>query len=113
MKRPKVINPELKKNFILLRKQGKKTNSKIWQDIAKKLVKSKRSRIAVNLSRLNRYTKKDETVVIPGKVLGVGRLDHPLKVAAFSFSEKARNKIYSSNGECLSFSELFKKGINL
>ena len=112
MNKVKFTNPELMNNFILLRKQSFKTNSKIWRDIAKKLVKPNRKRIVVNLSRLNRYSKENEIVAIPGKVLGAGKINHPLKVVAFSFSEKARYKIESSKGECLSFSELFKKNPN-
>ena len=63
----------------------------------------------MNVSRLNRYTKKGETVVIPGKVLGAGSLNHPITVAAFTFSGQARLKIENAKGKCLSISDLVKK----
>jgi len=65
--------------------------------------------VAVNLSRLNRHTKEGETVVVPGKVLGAGSIDHPLNVAAFAFSEKARSKILRARGKCLSILKIMEK----
>jgi len=55
-------------------------------------------------------------VVVPGKVLGAGNLDHPVSVAAFSFSTQARLKISKARGKCLSISELIEvnpKGSNV
>jgi len=48
-------------------------------------------------------------VVVPGKVLGAGKIDLPLQVAAFAFSDKARSKISKAKGKCLSIPELMKK----
>jgi len=47
--------------------------------------------------------------VVPGKVLGAGRIDHPVHVAAFSFSDQARFKILRAKGKCLSILELMEK----
>ncbi len=84
--------------------------------MADRLSRSRRRRIAVNVSRLNRYTKEGETAVVPGKVLGAGKIDHPLHVAAFAFSEQARLKILKAKGKCLSILELVErnpKGTNV
>jgi len=54
--------------------------------------------------------------VVPGKVLGAGKIDHPLHVAAFAFSEQARLKILKAKGKCLSILELVErnpKGTNV
>jgi len=48
-------------------------------------------------------------VVVPGKVLGAGKIDHPINVGAFAFSERARSKILKAKGKCLSISDLMKK----
>jgi large subunit ribosomal protein L18e len=101
-------NPELLNAIRSLRKKARESNAPIWRDVAYGLQVSKRRRIAVNLSRLNRHTKAKETVVIPGKVLGSGTLTHPLSVAAFSFSDQARLKITKAKGKCLSISDLLK-----
>jgi large subunit ribosomal protein L18e len=65
---------------------------------------------------LNRHTEQKESVVVPGKVLGAGRLEHPLVVAAFAFSDEARQKIVQAKGKCLTISELVEnapKGSNV
>jgi large subunit ribosomal protein L18e len=73
------------------------------------LAKPRRKRITLNVSRLNRCTEKKETVLVPGEVLGAGEIDHPITVAALSFSEVAEEKIKAARGKCLSFFELVKK----
>jgi len=109
MKRPKATNTELLSVVRLLKKKSTESNAGIWRDVAKKLSTSKRRRVAVNLSRLNRHTEAKETVIVPGKVLGAGRLDHPIDVAAFTFSTQAKAKILKVKGKCLSIQELVKK----
>ena len=63
----------------------------------------------MNVSRLNRHTKEGETVVVPGKVLGAGGINHPLVVAAFSFSELAKSKILKAKGKCLQIADIIDK----
>jgi large subunit ribosomal protein L18e len=48
-------------------------------------------------------------VVVPGKVLGTGEIGHSVTVAAFSFSNRAREKIEGARGRCVSFVDLIKK----
>lgn len=109
MKKLKTTNPERIEIIRFLRKQSSENKAQIWRDIAERLAKPRRKRVTVNLSHLNRYTKKSETVVIPGKVLGTGNINHPITVTAFAFSEKAREKIKTAKGKSLSFPELVKK----
>jgi large subunit ribosomal protein L18e len=108
MTRVKSTNPELLTVIRSLRKKARDSNAPIWQDVADHLSSSRRRRVAVNLSRLNRHTRAKETVVVPGKVLGAGNLDQPISVAAFSFSTQARLKISKARGKCLSISELLE-----
>ncbi len=109
MKKIKTTNPELIEFIRFLKKQSRENKANIWRDIAEHLAKPRRKRTAVNLSRLNRHTQKNETVIVPGKVLGTGEINHPITVAAFAFSEKAKGKIRAAKGKCLSFSELVEK----
>jgi large subunit ribosomal protein L18e len=102
-------NPELINMVHFLKKQSKENSAPIWLDIAGRLTKPRRQRVAINVSHLNRYTEKNQTVVVPGKVLGTGVIDHALTIAALAFSSKAREKIGAANGKCLSFSEVVKK----
>ena len=109
MKKAKTVNPELIGLAHFLKSQGRENKAEIWSDIAERLIKPRRKRIAVNLSRLNRYTKRNDMVVVPGKVLASGEITHPIKVTAFTFSAKAREKIADARGKCLSFPDLVKK----
>jgi large subunit ribosomal protein L18e len=116
MKQLKSQNPELLNTIRSLREKAKENDATIWQDVANRLSSSKRRRVAVNLSRLNRHTKEKETVIIPGKVLGSGRLEHPLVVAGLTFSNTARLKISRAKGKALAILELLKdnpKGTNV
>jgi len=109
MKRVRTTNPELASLIRLLRKKSRENEAKIWRDLARRLSSSRRRRTTVNVSRLDRYTQKRETVVVPGKVLGAGKIDHPVSVAAFAFSDQAKFKILKAKGKCLSIPNLVKK----
>ncbi len=115
-KQTKTRNPEIINLLRLLRNASGKNDSSLWRDISRYLSKSKRQRVAVNIGLINRYSQKDDELVVPGKVLGSGSIDHPVKVAAYAFSDKARNKILEAKGKCLSISELVEsnpKGSNV
>jgi len=109
VKKARTTNPELIELTRFLRRQSRENKAEVWRGIAESLAKPSRKRLAVNLSRLNRYTQKNEIAVIPGKVLGAGEIEHPITVAAFAFSKKAKDKIKAVNGKCLSLFDLAKK----
>ncbi|MEA1904674.1 MAG: 50S ribosomal protein L18e [Candidatus Hadarchaeota archaeon] len=102
-------NPVLRELARELRARGKELEVKLWRDLAERLLKPRRARAEVNLSRLNRYSSEGTTVVVPGKVLAAGKLDHGLTVAAFKFSGAARRKIARAGGKALSIQELLEQ----
>ena len=89
-----------------LKTQSREKEVPLWRDIALRLERPTRNYSEVNLSRINRYTKEKDVVLVPGKVLGAGELDHQLTVAAVSFSASAKNKITAAGGSCLTIDEL-------
>jgi len=114
-KRVKATNPHLIELIYFLKKKARENEAPIWRDAAERLSKSKRKRVGVNLSQLNRYTKESDEVIVPGKVLGAGLIDHPVTVAAFAFSDQAKEKILRAKGKCISIPDLIKtnpKGTN-
>jgi large subunit ribosomal protein L18e len=112
MRRKKdMMNPELKKTIRVLRAASKKSDQAIWATIADHLDRAKRKRYAVNLSRFNRNTQAGETVAVPGKVLASGSLDHPVTVAAYSFSDIAVEKIALAGGRAVSLEGLLEEGV--
>lgn len=102
-------NPILRGLIRKLRRKGREFDANIWLDLADRLARSNRKRTEVNLSQLDRYTEKGETAIVPGKVLGSGKLTHPLSVAAFNFSSRARRRIQKADGETLTITELLDK----
>jgi len=104
-KRTGTTDPALKKLIQELKKTSAKEKAPIWKRIANDLAKSSRRRREVNLTRINKHTKDKESVIVPGKVLGTGELDHEVTVAAWQFSEGARKKVK----QALTIPELIKK----
>ncbi len=92
-------------HLMALIKELKKQKTSFWSRMARELEKPSRIRRAVNLSRINRNTKKGETVIVPGKVLGSGELNHALKIIAYTASEQAKKKIKESKSELISINE--------
>ena len=109
MKRTGSTNIILRKTIRELRKAANSNNAPIWDTVADLLEKPRRKRIAVNISRINRHTSDGEVVVVPGKVLGAGKLDHPVTIAAISFSLKALEKIRSAGGKAIHILDLISE----
>ncbi len=86
-----------------------KTRRRIWRTVSKKLSGPRRNFIEANLYRINQKTSKGDILVIPGKVLGVGELDHPITVACLSCSASAKRKIDNSGSKLLSIEELLEQ----
>jgi large subunit ribosomal protein L18e len=99
-------NPILEELIRDLKKQSWNNQAPIWRDIAKRFEKSLKNWSEVNISRIARYVKNNETIIIPGKVLGTGEIDFPVTVAAFSASETAKQKITNAGGKIISINEL-------
>ncbi|GBC75752.1 50S ribosomal protein L15 [archaeon HR06] len=92
-----------------LKKKSKENDAPIWMSVAKFL---ERPRI-VNVGKISRLTKDGDLVIVPGKVLGGGSINHNVIVGAYNFSEKARRKINEAGGKALSLEEfinLYPKG---
>jgi len=96
-------NPELVKTIIEAKKKEK------WLGIASILSSPRIKRLDVNLDKINKEAKEGEVIVVPGKVLSEGELSKKIKVVAFSFSEKAKEKIANAKGETLTIIEEIKK----
>lgn len=101
-------NPILVNIVQELKKASITGKSQLWKRLATDLEMPARCRRVVNLSTINRVTKDNEMIVVPGKVLGAGALDHKVTVAAFAFSTSAKSAIEGAKGKCLSFAEIMK-----
>jgi len=86
-----------------------RTGSRAWRAVAEALEKPSRRRVAVNLSRINRVAGEGEMIVVPGKVLGAGRIEKRLTIAALAFSMGALRKIREAGGEAITLMEAAKR----
>jgi len=101
-------NTELQNLIMELRKAATTQKAMIWKAIAADLSRPSRERRVVNLSRINFSTEDNDVIVVPGKVLSSGDIDHKVKVAAFSFSGSAKQKISQAKGSVMTIEELLK-----
>ncbi len=97
-------NPEL----IKLIKNLSEKEEEIWKDVAERLSKTRKNMAEVNVEKINRFAKNGEDIIVPGKVLGYGKLEKKVRVAAFKFSKEAKRKIESSGGKCLKIEEFIE-----
>ncbi|TYL36215.1 50S ribosomal protein L18e [Natronococcus pandeyae] len=86
-------NPRLNDLIAELKSTSRETDADVWRDVADRLEKPRRTHAEVNLGRIERYAREEETVVVPGKVLGSGALQKNVTVAAVNFSSSAETKI--------------------
>ncbi len=101
-------NPNLVTLIDFLLNEAAKNDAAIWKVVAEKIAKPRQLYAEVNVSKLEKYAKPDEYVIVPGKVLGSGSITKPVKVAALGFSETAKRKIEEAGGQCMKIEELVK-----
>ena len=107
MKRTGPTNPITKELISKIEEKGR--TERFWRDIARRLKKPARQKPAVNLSKISHLTKEGDIVLVPGKVLSGGSLDHSLTISALEFSGAALSKIKESGSEAIGISEFADK----
>jgi len=84
-------NPKMVALIHFLRKQ-----SPFWMKVAEYLAKPKRKAIKVNIEKIDKIAKPNSVIVVPGKVLSDGEMSKSVVIAAFSFSQNAKQKLAKS-----------------
>ena len=92
-----------------LKKKSREQSVNLWKRVASDLEKPTLQRRVVNLSSISRYTKENEIIVVPGKVLGAGNLEHKLTISAFQFSNGAKEKIEKVGAKIIPLLELSRE----
>ncbi len=91
-----------------LEKAARKEDARIWKRVAQALAKSRKNRAQVNLYRINKNTSDGDVIVVPGNVMGSGKISHKVDVYAFKFTNSARKEIISAGGKAQAIPELLK-----
>jgi len=91
-----------------LAKHAKETGKGLWKDASEAVLASRKNRPIVSIDVISKNSEEGAKVVVPGKVLASGSIDHKVTVAALSFSERARKKIIDSGGQCMNLSDFME-----
>jgi large subunit ribosomal protein L18e len=75
------------------------SKNKAWKKIAEVLSGSRRNHININLEEIDKYSKENKTLVIPGKVLSQGEVSKKMKIVSLNFSKSAEEKLIKSGCE--------------
>lgn len=90
-----------------LRKAGTKRG--VWKRVREILLQPKRREVEVNLHKLDKVTASGDTVVVPGKVLGIGKLSHPLTLAYVDASASARKGLADAKATAIPLQAFLQK----
>jgi large subunit ribosomal protein L18e len=95
----------MESNTTLKERKRRKTDSRLvstielarkqtaWNLVAFRLSGPTRKHAAFNLNQIDTLTKEGDTVIVPGKVLGVGQLHKKITICALSYSESVKQKL--------------------
>jgi large subunit ribosomal protein L18e len=92
-----------------LERAGRGKDEKFLGNISRLMGKPRKNLASVNLSKLDRITKNGEVIVVPGKLLGTGSLDHKLEIYSFGASKAAVVGVEKSGGSISPILEIAKK----
>jgi len=85
-----------------------KKNEK-WKEIAGILSGPRKNRKNLNLGELEKLSEKENSILVSGKILSEGEVKKKMKLVAFKFSKKAREKLLKSGCEISDILEEIKK----
>jgi large subunit ribosomal protein L18e len=100
-----IINETLKK----LESVPKEQNKTFWIGIIEMISRPNSRRPVVNVGKISQLTKENDVVLIPGKILGGGLVDHAITVGALFMSKAAGKKIATAGGSVLNLVEFAEK----
>ena len=83
--------------------------NKEWNKLAQIISSSRKKYSSVNLKEIEKETKEGDTVIIMGKVLGLGDVTKKIRICALNFSESAREKLKENKSEVVTILEEINK----
>lgn len=96
-------NDELVSTIVAAKKNG------AWLSVASLLSSSRRNAIDVNLSDIDKISSEGDIIVVPGKVLSQGEVKKKIRIAAYKFSDKAREKLLKEKAQLVTILEEIKQ----
>ncbi len=97
-------------NVRKLVRQLENTKILVFKEIASILKSARRARPEANLAHLNRIVKDGDVIVVPGKLLGSGALEHKnVTIGALAWSESVAEKAKAAGVKLLSLPQLLEQ----
>jgi large subunit ribosomal protein L18e len=112
----KKTNQELVTLILDLKKKSREQDSPIWRDVAMRLEAPLSRRAEVNLSKIERIAIPNQTILVPGKLLGAGEITKKVTIATYATSKSAVEKVKKAGGRVITLRELMDenpKGTNV
>ena len=81
----------------------------LWKKLQKAASKPRRKGCQINLYELNKNSSEGDYVIVPGKVLGEGSIDHKISIAAINFTSKAKEELGAKGCKFIGIRELIKE----
>jgi large subunit ribosomal protein L18e len=103
-------NPKVLKWIEVLESSAKKSEKKAFcKRILGIVSKPSRKAVAVNLYKINKYSKNNDNIIVPGKILSTGSIDHPVSISAIDYSAGAMKELKNANCNILNIEEIIGK----
>lgn len=107
-KRTGPTSTALKSLISELKRLSIENKTPLWKRVASELERPRRIRRQVNIYKINKHTRENETAIVPGKVLSEGELTKKLTIAAYQFSGSAKAKI-NRIGKAITIKDLLRQ----
>jgi len=93
---------------------AQRKNDRISKKLLKLIDVPTRRRKEASIYKINKYTKENDKIIVPGKVLSEGALKHKISIAAIDYSKGAREELTSAGAVLSSIEEMLKeKGVKI
>lgn len=92
-----------------LAKAGK-GSERIHAEIHRLASRPRRRRLAVNIGKISRCANANDSIIVPGKVLGNGEMDKKISICAVEYSGQALQKLKKAGCSMVGLDEMLKNG---
>jgi large subunit ribosomal protein L18e len=80
-----------------------------WLKLAKLLSQSTKKQSSVNLGEIDKQTSMGDSVLVPGRVLGVGEITKKIRICSFGISKEALERLSKTKSEWVYILDEIKK----
>lgn len=81
----------------------------LWKRVLKLSAVPSRRRPTVNLFKINKYSAAGDNIIVPGKVLSEGQMDHKVTITAMEYSATALSRLKSSQCKIIKLDDMLKE----